>query len=215
MAVTMEMPESTETGGAFLDKAGVFHLSVLDVSESPTKENGELIPNAAFSVEVDVLAGPSKGKQKRVVFFNPDPSKKGTKGYEMELRKQRRFCEAVSVAPEKTPGGSTYTVDMMKAKARQLIMEFQFDTREGKEKNLQLHFANIWHIDDPDESAKCERNQQAIALLPKGVRRDPKTFAKPDAKSSNNGNGSASTKAPPADKAAALLGDQTDDLDSV
>jgi len=197
----LEMPDSVDTtGGAFLETPGVYHCAVLDASESPQKRDGSLISNAQFGVELEILAGPQAKRQKNVVFFKPDPSKpKEDKGYQMDLRKPRRFLEAVSVAAERVPGGNTYTVDLSKAKGRQLIIEFQFSTQVGKETQLQLHYANIWHVDDPS-APQCERNQAALNLLPKSLRRDPASFRKPEAKAAaNSGNGSAaSVPTPPA-----------------
>lgn len=191
--VEVEMPDTVEnTGGAFLKEKGVYHVAVIEVTETPTKKNGELIGDAAFGVEVEVLAGPQAKKQKDVIFFNPDPSKpKDSTGYQLSLRKIRRFLEATCVVAERVPGGNTYTVDPTKAMGRQLIMEFDNDSREGKEKNLQLAWANIWHVDDPDTAAKCERSQEHLKLLPASLRRDPKSFEKPKAASGSNGNGSA------------------------
>lgn len=192
MAIEVEMPDSVETGGAFLQAAGVFHVNVLEVTENPTKRDGALIPNAAFGVDLSVVAGPHAGKQKDVVFFNPDTSKpKDSPGYQMSLRKIRRFLEATSVVAERVAGGSSYSVDPTKAKGRQLIVEFQHDDREGKEKNLQLAYANIWHIDDPS-APQCERNQEAIKLLPASLRRKPESFKKESASGgSSGGNGAA------------------------
>jgi len=178
MPVELEMPESIENAN-FLEAEGTFHCAVLSASENPTKQDGSLISNAAFSAELEVLAGPHKGKAKSVTFFNPKPEKKGSDGYEMDLRKQRRFLEAVMVAPERVPGGKSYTVDVMQSVGRQLIITFANNTYDGKTK-LQLNYADIWHIDDP--SAKpCERDQGAIKLLPAALRRKPESFVKADA----------------------------------
>lgn len=211
MAIQFEAPDSYDSGGAFLNAEGVFHLAVLDVTETPTKRDGSLIANAAFGVDLEVLAGPHAKKQKDIVFFNPDASKpRESAGYQLSLRKVGRFLEATGVVAERVPGGQTYTVDPTKAKGRQLIARFAFDEREGKEKNLQLAFADIWHIDDP-AAPQCERNQDAIKLLPKSLRRDPASFAKPARGSDGSGNGAAHAKqsapqssSPPAATAAAV-----------
>lgn len=197
MAITVAMPDTVDTSASnFLSEPGVYHVAVLEAMEAPTKRDGGLIQNAAFGVDLEVLAGPQAKKQKDVVFFNADTDKpKDDKGYQMDLRKIRRFFEAVGVAPERTPGGTEYTVDVEKARGRQLIIQFEKDTRAGKEKNLQVYYANIWHVDDPDPAAKCERNQDALKLLPAALRRKPESF-KPATTNGNgngqsNGNGSA------------------------
>lgn len=201
MAIEVEMPDTMDGGGTFLKEKGVYHLAVLDVSETPQKRDGSLIQNAEFGVDLEVLAGPQAKKQKDIVFFKTDPSKpktgEGSGGNQLALRKIRAFLESTGVVAERVPGGNTYTCDPTKAKGRQLIAEFEFDSREGKEKNLQLAWANIWHIDDPS-APQCERNQEAIKLLPASLRRKPESFkaekAASGAKSSgSNGNGQQSS----------------------
>jgi len=187
------MPDTVDgSAGNFLSEPGVYHVAVLEATETPTKRDGNPIQNAAFGVDLEILAGPQAKKQKDVVFFNADTDKpKDDKGYQMDLRKIRRFFEAVCVAPERQPGGTEYTVDVEKARGRQLIIQFERSTQAGKEKNLQVHYANIWHVDDPDPAAKCERNQDALKLLPAALRRKPESFKPAEKNTNGNGNGSA------------------------
>lgn len=201
MAVTLEMPDSVDSGSSnAITDPGVYQVTVLEVSETPTKESdGSLIPNAAFSADIAVVpgVGPMSGRQKKIVFFNPDPAKgKESNAYQIELRKQRRFLEACNVVAERVAGGSTYSVDVTKAKGQTLVMEFSKDERNPK--YIQLHYANIYHIDDPDPAAKCERNPELLKIIPPKFRRDPKSFEKDKAKASGNGaaNGGGGNKAP-------------------
>lgn len=201
MAITLEMPDSVEgKSGNDISEPGVFQLSVMDVSESPTKDDGSLIPNAAFSADVAIVPGVNgAGKQKKIVFFNPDPSKgRESRAYQLELEKQRRFLEACNVVAERVEGGKEYTADVTKAKGQVCIMEFAIDTSEkNKGKGyIQLHFASIYHIDDPNPRAQCERNPDVLKLVHKQFRRDPKSFEKVKQ------NGSTTTNKAPANQPA-------------
>lgn len=194
----MEMPGSFDTGGAFLSEPGTYHLAVMDVNEQPTSRDGKLLDG--FRVEAEVLGGPQAKKQVELMFFNPKLTDKNNG--EMAKKKQGRFVLATGVIQAAKPGEKV-TVDLQLAKGRQFIATLALDDRgdDNAKKFLQLHFADIWHVDDPT-AAKCEFNQAAIKLIPANLRRSPESFAKPDAKSkaggsaggngSANGNGSAS-----------------------
>jgi len=198
MSFEMEAPESTDTGGTFLQEPGTYHFAVMDVDENPQSKKGELLNG--FKVDCEAMAGPHKGKQVELMFFNPKPTDKNNG--EMAKKKQFRFAMAVVLVGGPKAAGEKVTVDLQQAKGRQFIATVAHDNREGNDsakKFLQLNFADIWHIDDPS-APQCERSQDAIKLLPAALRRKPESFAKADAgaasKSSSgsaggNGNGSA------------------------
>jgi len=188
MAFEMEIPESMDTGGAFLQEPGTYHLSVLNVDEAPTSNNGELIDG--FRVEVDVLAGPQAKKQAEITFFNPKLTDKNNG--EMAKKKQARFAMATGILPAAKPGEKV-TIDLQHAKARQLIVTFAKRKAKNSDKEfIDLNFADIWHVDDPS-APQCERNQDALKLLPAALRRKPESFkpanGQAPANGSSNGNG--------------------------
>lgn len=170
MPYDVEMPESIDTGGGFLQEPGTYHLAVLNVNEQPQSKGCEMIDG--FQVDLEVIAGPHAKKQKEITLWNPKLTDKN--GGEMAKKKQARFCLAACILPEAKPGQKV-TVDLQLAKGRQLVATLsQRDGSDGK-KYLDLNFADIWHVDDP-AAPQCERNQDALKLLPKSLRRDPKSF---------------------------------------
>lgn len=193
----MEMPESFDTGGAYLHEPGTYHLAVTSVDEQPTAKNGTLIDG--FRVEVEVLGGQHAKKQAELMFFAPKLTDKNNG--EMAKKKQARFVLATGILAAAKPGEKV-TVDLAKAVGRQLIatLAHRESQNDPSKKFIDLNFADIWHVDDPG-AAKCEFNQAALGLIPKQLRRDPKSFAPAsDAKvklsgSGSNGNGNGSTTA--------------------
>lgn len=190
MAIEMEMPESFDTGGAFLHEPGTYHLAVIEVDEAPTSRNGGALDG--FRVDVEVLAGPQAKKQAELMFFAPKPTDKN--GGEMAKKKQGRFVVATGVAPAAKPGEKV-TVELQLAKGRQLIatLSQRESQTDPTKKFIDLNFADIWHVDDPS-APQCERNQAALGLLPKSLRRDPASF-KQNASGTAGSNGNGSSKA--------------------
>lgn len=193
----LEMPESFDTGGSFLQEAGTYHLAVLSVDEQPTSKDGSKMLDG-FRVDVEVLGGPHAKKQAELMFFRPKLTDKN--GGEMAKKKQGRFVVATGVVAEAKPGEKV-TVDLAKAVGRQLIATFaKRPNQDGTKEFLDLNFADIWHVDDPS-APSCEKNQQALGLLPKGLRRTAESFGQ-----NGNGKTAAATAAatPPAAAPASL-----------
>jgi hypothetical protein len=190
MSFEFEAPESTDTGGAFLQEPGTYHFAVLATDENPQSKKGELLNG--FRVDAEVLAGQHKGKQIELMFFNPKPTDKNNG--EMAKKKQWRFGMAVGLVGGPAAVGEKKTVELAHSVGRQFIATVAHDNREtdAAKKFLQLNFADIWHIDDP-AAPQCERNQEAIAVLTKlapQLRRKPESFGKP------SGNGAPAASRP-------------------
>lgn len=204
MPYEMEMPESFDTGGSFLTEPGTYHFSVLNVDEQPQSRGGQLIDG--FRVDMDVVAGSQSKKQVEVVFFNPKLTDKN--GGEMAKKKQARFVIATGLLQAAKPG-ERVTVDLQQAKGRQLVATMsKRKSQDGDKEYIDLNFADIWHVDDP-AAPNCERNQDALKLLPKSLRRDAASFQKQAAgngRASGNGHAQQQQK-PPTAPAAAPAGD--------
>ena len=181
MATEMEMPGSFDTGGAFLQEPGTYHLAVIDVNEQPTARDGKMLDG--FKVDVEVLAGPQAKKQAELMFFAPKLTDKN--GGEMAKKKQARFVLATGVLQAAKPGEKV-TVDLQLAKGRQLVatLAHRESQNDPSKKFIDLNFADIWHVDDP-AAPNCERNQDALKLLPKILRKTAESFKH----ASSNGNG--------------------------
>lgn len=202
MPFEVEMPESFDKGGAFLQEPGTYHLAVLNVDEHPQAKNGTLLDG--FKVDFEVLAGPQAKKQAEITFWNPKLTDKNNG--EMAKKKQAFFVMATSLVGAAKPGEKV-TVDLQMAKGRQLIATLaqRESQTDPTKKFIDLNFADIWHVDDPS-APNCERNQDALKLLPKSLRRDPASF-KPAPPASASGNGHANPRPPnaPAVASADLL----------
>jgi hypothetical protein len=199
MSYEMEMPSDFDTGGAFLQEPGTYHLAVMAVDESPVAKDGAAIDG--FKVDLEVLAGGQQKKQAEVTFWKPKATDKNNG--EMAKKKQGRFVQATGILPAPKPGEKV-TVDLKTAVGRQLIATLAKRKSQSSDKEfIDLNFADIWHVDDP-EAPQCERNQKALDLIPKGLRRDRQSFAKASDATvkapagSGNGNGAAGATAAPA-----------------
>lgn len=191
MPTEMEMPESFDTGGAFLQEAGTYHLAVMDVDEHPQSKKGELLDG--FRVDVEVLAGPQSKKQAELMFFAPKLTDKN--GGEMAKKKQARFVLATGIISAAKPGEKV-VVDLQRAKGRQLVATLAKRKSENSDKEfIELNFADIWHVDDPS-APKCELSQGALKLLPKELRRSPESFKQNDNGSSGGSSSSKTATAP-------------------
>jgi hypothetical protein len=42
---------------------------------------------------------------------------------------------------------------------------------------MQIHFSDIWHVDDPDAPKDCVLDEEHLAALPDACRRKPEYFA--------------------------------------
>lgn len=180
MPYEVEMPESFDTGGSFLQEPGTYHLAVLNVDEHPQSRDGKLLDG--FKVDFEVLAGPHAKKQAEITFWNPKLTDKNNG--EMAKKKQGRFVTNTGLIASAKPGEKV-TVDLQQAKGRQVIATLaqRESQNDPTKKFIDLNFADIWHVDDP-AAPNCERNQDALKLLPKSLRRDPASF-KPAAASGN------------------------------
>lgn len=175
MSFTMEAPESVETGGSFLEQPGTYHFAVLDVDEQPQSKSGQLIDG--FRVTAEVLAGTvdgQEGRQVDLIFFNPKLTDKNNG--EFAKKRQWRFGMAVCLVGGPKKPGEQATVNLQDAKGRQFIATVAYDDRDTSgRKFLQLNFADIWHVDDP-QAPRFRLNEAALAWLPKEMRRDPSFF---------------------------------------
>lgn len=192
MSYEVDMPDSFEQDNTFLTEAGTYHFGILAVDEQPVSKAGQ--PLNGFRVSCSVLDGTVQGQAKReidLLFFAPKPTDKN--GGEFAKRKIARFALATGILSDPKPG-QRVTLDLQEAAGRQFIaeVEHQKDQASGQPtKFLQLAWANIWHVDDP-EVRDVPKSAQALALLPPELRRKPESFqkAEPAVRGGNGGNGS-------------------------
>lgn len=179
MSFVFDAPEvdDFESGGLWLSEPGTYHCSVSEVNESPTNKDGE--PLDGFKVKLTALAGTVADQKERTVnllFFNPNMSSKD--GGKFARRKQAKFLYATGLLNENQLG-QRVEIDLQHALGRQVIATLEKDGNF-----LQLSYDNIYHVDDP-QASKFPKDEAALRLIPKELRRDPSSFKstrKPDSK---------------------------------
>lgn len=175
-------PETLDTGGGnWLTLPGTYHVVVTNTDEAPTNAKGEMLDG--FRVTFQALEGTVKDEDGKfterdktidLVFFNGKLTDKNEGQFARQ--KQGRFFIATGLL---TDGqlGTEVDINLEDAVGRQVVMTLEEQDGKGDRKFLQLHFADIWHIDDPAAASylKCAKS---VKLIPAPHRRDPKTFEK-------------------------------------
>ncbi len=208
MSFEIEMPESTDRSGNFLSEAGTYHFAVNAIDEAPSTKSGAAING--FKVSASVLAGTVPGQENKetgLIFRNPKYDAKD--GGEFQRKKQARFVMAIGLLDGPRPAGEKVTVDLQQARGRQFIATVEKSkNQDGKETGyVDIAFADIWHVDDPEAKA-FPKNEAALKLLPASLRKKPEQFpshAKTNG-AATNGNRNVSNTTPPATTAAATGG---------
>lgn len=179
-----------------LETDGIYHFSVDHVNEQPTGKGSAAIDG--FQVELSVLTeGPEHGKTIKLTFFNTKQSN-SEKANKWARSKITAFLESTCLTHESQRGQSV-SVELSDAVGRQVIANVEHGQNEDgtPKKFMDLAYANMYHVDDPNQrAAKCSKNAKALALLPKNLRRDPASFANAttgSAASSGGGSGSNGT----------------------
>jgi len=188
--------DSFDRGGNYLDAPGTYHVSVLDANDQPSSNEGKLIDG--WKVRVSVMAGTVPGQEKKeidITFWNPnlnDDEKKQAK----TRGKQARFLEAVCLIDRHSTG--TAKIELAEANGRQMIVTLTRKQRKDaitgryvdEERGLQLNFADVFHVDDPD-AAGFPKHAAAISLLPGNLRRERAYFG---VEQHSNGNGKSKSQ---------------------
>jgi hypothetical protein len=210
MSYEVDLPDSFDQESNFLSEPGTYHLAVLVVDEQPVSNAGQ--PLNGFRASCSVLDGTIQGQQRReidLMFFAPKATDKN--GGEMAKKKIARFAMATGIISNPQPG-QRVTLDLQAAAGRQFVAELerQKDKTTGEPTRfLQLAWANIWHVDDP-EVRDVPKSAQALALLPSELRRAPESFKRPDPPVKGAGTPAPQTPPPPAKPAAGAV--NLDDL---
>lgn len=175
-------PETTDTGGGnWLTLPGTYHGVITHADESPENGKGESLDG--FRVTIQALEGTprdetgqftERDKTVDLMFWHPKLTDKNEGMFARQ--KQGKFFLATGLMTEEQLG-TEVDIDLEDAVGRQVV--FTLEEQEGKSGKtfLQLHFADIWHVDEPEAAAypKC---QKSINLIPKQLRRVRKADTK-------------------------------------
>lgn len=154
------------SGSSFLETPGVYHLVIKDVNDRPTKKGGQLIDNAAFRVDCEVLAGTTEGQEEKsigITYFYPKSTSKD--GGDFATKKIDRFFLAVGVIQEGDQGQDV-NIELNDIIGRQFIAKLDYG-QDGK--HLEVSYTDTWHVDDKAASA-FPKEPEALKLLPASQR---------------------------------------------
>jgi hypothetical protein len=167
-----ETPDTYDSDSPFLSEPGTYHMQVLDLQEG-VNAKGTVIDG--FSVDLAVVEGPQKGKKINVSILKPKPDASDN-GKRIATQRISNFAIAANLLdPNQAGAGKRVSVDLLAAVQQQIVARFSIDYRNEK-KYLQLDYASIWHVDDP-EVAKVPKSAEFLALLPPQCRRKADWFS--------------------------------------
>jgi hypothetical protein len=138
------------------------------------------------------LAGTVEGQKDKTTnlcLFSPDMSKSQS-SQEWSRKKQTAFVVATGLL-DVGKLGQRVEIDLTKAEGRQIVLTFNENEHEGK-KNIELAYANIFHVDDP-RAEKFPKDKAALDIIPKALRKS-KEYFEPLLKKSSNGKSQPSSR---------------------
>ena len=163
--VTYEVPRDGLELTKYVDKPQQAHCLIMDIQESPTKPNGEVMN--AIRVRGRILASTvadQVGAEFSELLFNPNMASKD--GGAFAAKVHLRLARACGILPQATPGAHV-SIDWSQARGKQAFVTFAARTNnEGKE-FVGFSGAHIYHVTDP-EVATLPRDANALAQA--GVR---------------------------------------------
>jgi len=171
MVLTYTPGGDLTTGGSFLSEPGSYHLVVTDVTEHPTKKDGSLIDNAMFKASLSVLDGTTphqSDKSTDLIFFHPKPD--ATEGgKKLAKKKLDRFFLSTGLATrEQLEKGDQLDISLDNCVGRQIVAKFEMSDY-GDKPQLQLSYAEIYHVDDPEVKA-VPKKADALKLIEAALR---------------------------------------------
>lgn len=173
---TSSQEEMQHSGGTYLSTPGKYHATITQVRENAGPK-GE--PIEGFSFELSILAGTQPGQEEKLINLTLwNPKLNGSeKSQAMDRKKQTAFAIAANLIDPNKLGGKV-SCDLNQAVGAQIIVDLVPQEKDGEksDKFLQLNYANIYHVDDP-EAASVPRSAEAIALIQPNQRHTESWFA--------------------------------------
>lgn len=176
----------TELGGesSAIQKPGTYHCSI---THSADGESTRGKPTNCCSAILSVLAGTEPDqieKEFHLHLYDPDLSKL-EKEQEWPAKKQAAYAIAINQM-DPSQLGNECDVDFDNAEGQQVVITLshgqkKIEKKDGSEEwvedtsKLKLHYANIYHVDDP-RAKEFPKNKEALALLPAELRKKSEYF---------------------------------------
>lgn len=191
MGYTGEAPESVSGGGGFLDQPGTYHFVVSQAfdDQGKRKKDGSRSAISGCTLELACLSGTvegCEGKSHSETLFYPSPQ-----GSEKANEVKKRALAALLIAcnqmkPENLGGSMSIdqsVLDAIVQRETQIVMKLRQQMENDGNGNytvatkfLELDYANVYHVDDP-EVAAIPKNSEAINLIPPAHRHTEDWFA--------------------------------------
>jgi hypothetical protein len=159
----MVAPESIGSESTYLEhtaaNAGKHLMLVVDAHDNgrPTKDGIETING--FSAECEVVGGANNGKKFNLTLWGPKLTSKDNGKF--AIQKQFAFLIATDVA---TPDmlGKEFDFDPCQSLGSMFVIELALgDKNDDGKQYLDLHYSNIYHVDDPRAKFKFDDVQRA------------------------------------------------------
>lgn len=181
MSFELETAEDLAPVGNYLSASGIYHLVITEMRDGAGSKGTAI---EGFSIDCDVLAGNvagQEGKKIDLTFWKP---KLNDKPEQQERTKKANTAFAIAsnlIRPDQL--GKPVTIDLEAAVGAQVIAQLVPQRVKGEDgeyhdsdRFLQLHFSNIYHVDDP-EVAAIPKNADALEMIDKAHRHPAEFFA--------------------------------------
>lgn len=170
MSYEFDAPEEYGGESPFLKQPGTYHFQVLNPEDGVSQEGK---PIDGFSCSLVVVSdGDQEGKKINLTLFNPRESDKET-AQRVGREKIANFFIACNLLDPNASKGKRVSVNLGDAQMQQIVATFVPDDRNPK--YLQLDYAAIFHVDDP-EVEKVQKSLKHLAILPPECRREKSWF---------------------------------------
>jgi hypothetical protein len=174
-----EAPESVTGGGGFIKELGIYHFLITEGHDDlgKRKKDGSRSSISGCTLELVCLEGSvddSAGKSHSETLFYPSPN-----GSKAANEIKSRAIAALLIATNKMQPselGGEMAIDQAVIDSMrdcQILMKLRRQKEKDGDGNytidtdfLELDFANIYHVDDPDVKG-VRKDTEALALIPK------------------------------------------------
>lgn len=181
-AMDFDLPEGDDLvgGGTFVSEPGTYHMNITEIKDG-LGPNGN--PIEGFTAVCQVLESTvpdCAGKSYNLTCFPPDLSRS-----ENSQNMAKRLNAAFAIATNLVGAGDLgkrVKVDVTAAAEQQFIITLEREMEKGESgkydkptKFLRPHYADIFHVDDPD-AANFPKSETALSLIDSKNRRAPEWF---------------------------------------
>lgn len=172
MSWDLETPDTYESESPYLKEPGTYHVQVLDIQEG-VSQRGDVIDG--FSVTFGVLGGANHGKTSPQKILNAkDTASDNAK--RISKQKQVNFAIAANLFDPNAVGtNKKVSIELSSALHQQMVVRFSENEGTDGKTYLQIDYAAIFHVDDPDV-ASVQKSSEHLSVLPSQCRKSADFF---------------------------------------